>query len=481
MIYKPLSGAMWDPSVFYDDGVYYAIMMYNPNGSNTNPSLFTPCPDGLAASCGLIAVSDDGIHWRDGWTVTQEPFFADGGRYFKAFIAKIGDRFIMDHGVQQANGRQDILRFYESKNLHDWSPLFNSNPDPRWYEPSGRWDHMYMLPKNENDASAGYWGYPVATTKPVLPRAMGMMESVDGRDWTILPPPEVQWDDVPALDLEIGGCERMGDKYVIIGGQLHYLSTGYSMYTLISDNPCGPFRPDTEAFRLCGTSTTAGGWGVSFLAAWCRGKNGEKLISNYISVPSGTWMLPLRKAVFEDGHLRLGWWQENEKLKGMIIEPIIKDLTIGAEIEKSHIIEWLPCEFDLCKGVIIEGTICAHSNGIKSAAGFAFSENNEGVMEIRLGINVADECETHIGRWNVVTGFSSEDVTGKGCATVMGITNDATHHFRLLVRHDVFELYIDNMLVQTYVYRPHGGRIGLVACEANVVFNKIIAYAMSLQ
>ncbi len=480
MIYKPLTGAMWDPSVFFDNGVYYAVMMYNPDGSNTNGDLFSGCPDGLAASCGLIAVSDDGVHWRDGWIVTPEPFANVGNRYFKAFIAKLGDKFIMNHGVQRANGQQNILRFYESENLHDWSPLFNNNPDPQWYETAGRWDHMYMLPKDEDDSSVGYWGYPVATTTQGVPRAMGMMESIDGREWTILPPPEVQWGDLPEIDLEIGGCERIEDKYIIIGGQFRYLSTGYSMYILIGDNPRGPFKPDAEMIRLCGTSSIACGWGVSFLAAWCRGKNGEKLISNYISVPSGTWMLPLRKAIFADGHLRLGWWQENDKLKGKVIESATNDIVIKATGKNSHEISWLPYNFNLNAGVIIEGNITALPSGKNPSAGFAFAEKNGGAVEIRMGIGFPDEYETQIGPWNAVTGFSCEDVTGKGCATVRGLKDKVNHHFRLLAHHDVFELYIDDLLVQTYAYHPDGGRIGLIASEANVTFSDIIAYNMTL-
>jgi hypothetical protein len=34
--------------------------------------------------------------------------------------------------------------------------------------------------------------------------------------------------------------------------------------------------------------------------------------------------------------------------------------------------------------------------------------------------------------------------------------------------------------VQTYAYRPQGGRIGLIASEANVNFSNIIAYNMTL-
>ena len=478
MIYRPSKGSMWDPSVLWHDGKYYAIMMYNPTGRNTNEGLLPSWPSGLSANCGLIAVSDDGVHWQDERAIAQEPGHATGNRFFKAFISKVGERFIMDHGVRQANGRQDTLRFYESRDLREWTYLFSNNPDPRWYEPAGRWDHMYVLPKDEDDPSAGYWGYPVATPKPGLVRGWGMMETKDGRDWRTLPPPEVEWGDVPPKDLEIGGCERIGGKYVIIGGYHEYLSDGYSMYVFVSDGPCGPFRPDRQAYRLCGTSTKAAGWGVSFLAAWCRGKDSEKLISNYVSVPSGTWLLPLRKAVFTDGHLRLGWWPPNSSLKGdsMVFEP--HDVAMQAA-GKSRQVVWGNPVFDLARGALIEGDVCAQAMGDSAAAGFAFSETSGRTMEIRLGIGSPEDRETHIGRYNPIRGFSIEDVTGSGCATINGIGNGSEHAFRLLVRHDMFELYVDDLLVQTYVYRPCEGRVGLLASEASVTFRNVAAYSMT--
>lgn len=479
MIYRPSVGSMWDPSVLWHDGKFYAIMMYNPTGCNTNGGLYPSWPSGLSANCGIIAVSDDGVHWRDEYVAATEPGHATGNRFFKAFIGKVGDRFIMDHGVRQANGRQDTLRFYESRDLREWTYLFSNNPDPQWYEPAGRWDHMYMLPKDEDDPAAGYWGYPVATTKPGLPRALGMMDTRDGREWRILPPPDVQWGDVPPTDFEIGGCERIGGKYVIIGGQYHYQSDGYSMYTLIGEGPCGPFRPDRDAFRLCGTSTKAGGWAISMLAAWCRGERDEKLISNYVNVPSGTWMLPLRKAVFDGTHLRLGWWKSNDSLKGNPIALNAREVTLKGGVNGRQI-TWLEPAFDLGRGVILEGTICGVSLGAGASAGFAFEENADCTMEIRLGIGTPEHRETYVGRHHPLTGFCIEDTTGRGCATVTGIGNGTEHTFRLLARHDLFELYIDDLLVQTYTYRPYGGRIGVVASAARVTVTGIIAHAMTL-
>jgi hypothetical protein len=474
MIYKPQKGSMWDPSVFWYDGKYYAIMMYNPDHPNK----------GLAATCGLIAESDDGVHWRDGWEVAEEIERERGCKFLKAFIGRLGDRFIMDHGVRRPEG-QDTLRFYESTDLRDWTYLFSNHPDPRWYVATGRWDHMYILPKEEGHPNAGYWGYPVATPKEGLQRGLGMMASPDGREWTILPPPEIDWGDVPQKDLEIGGCERIGHKYVLIGGYGNYISDGYSMYTLIGDDPRGPFRPDVEAYRLCGTSSVASGWGVSFLASWGRGKDGELLISNYVSVPSGTWMLPLRKAVFDDGHLRLGWWDDNKALKGTPVDPGRAKGALDSPVKPSiYDILWLDRAFDLKKGAVLEGTVRAARASKSPSAGFVLEEAPAQSMVVCLGIGSPANRETHIGRLHTLGDgaqrFESEDLTGKGCATVTGIEDGREHTFRLLLRHDVFELYIDDLLMQTYVYQPSRGKVGFLASSAQAVFDDLKAWEMRL-
>ena len=54
------------------------------------------------------------------------------------------------------------------------------------------------------------------------------------------------------------------------------------------------------------------------------------------------------------------------------------------------------------------------------------------------------------------------------------------HRFRLLVRRGMFELYIDDMLMQTYLYKPGSGKVGFLAHNANVVFRDVQAWNMSL-
>jgi hypothetical protein len=75
--------------------------------------------------------------------------------------------------------------------------------------------------------------------------------------------------------------------------------------------------------------------------------------------------------------------------------------------------------------------------------------------------------------------FQSEDVTSKGCATVTGIEHGKEHNFRLLVRRGMFELYIDDMLMQTYVYEPGSGKVGFLAHNADVVFRDVQAWNMA--
>ncbi len=121
MVFKPEKGAMWDPSVLWHDGKYYAFMMYNKDGG-----------DGLAAGNCLLATSTDGVHWEDQGPVIDERGRPDGATFFKCFVARCGDKFIMDHGVARPQG-QDLMRFYQSKDLRHWDYITSTEPDNRWY------------------------------------------------------------------------------------------------------------------------------------------------------------------------------------------------------------------------------------------------------------------------------------------------------------------------------------------------------------
>ena len=90
--------------------------------------------------------------------------------------------------------------------------------------------------------------------------------------------------------------------------------------------------------------------------------------------------------------------------------------------------------------------------------------------------------QTHIGGLLKKEGkleFKSWDVTGKGCATVSGIDDGKEHTFRLLCRLEMFELYIDDLLMQTYLHKPDSGKIGVVVGNAKAAFSDLKAWRMS--
>ena len=481
MIYRPEKGALWDTTVIYHNGTYYNYMMYDEKG------LY-----GLKARHCFLATSQDGVHWKDYGIVLEER--DPDSRLFKCFVAKCGDKFIMNHGVYRRDGQkkfqQDTLRFYESSDLKNWKYITSTHPDERWYVRPGRWDCMYTLPKEEGNPKAGYWGYVVAVPKEGF-NLPAMMQSPDGVKWEVLPPAKTEWGDIkPVNHLEYGGCERIGEKYYLIGGGREHGYKGYSMFTFVADSPRGPFRPDADAYHLCGGSQKF----CSLLAAWVRGNN-EILISNYASMLpnlNSPWMLPLRKPVVDkDGHLHLGWWKGNEALKG---QPLVidkqqvilnsKDNPDGYDICDAHI------TFSLAQGAVFEGKLKARvldqqGKIIAPFAGFVLRDAGPGQsIAIQLGIGKPAGRKRHIGLLTIDTKgkkrFQSRDVSGKGDATVTGIDNDKEHSFRLLCRMGMFELYIDDLLAQTFYYQPSAGKLGFLVRDGQAVFSDLKGWNMSL-
>ncbi len=470
MLYQPTAGTMWDPSILWHDGVYYAFYMLQRHGSP------------YWGDCVGLATSTDGVHWREEAPVLDLAFRAHP-QVYKMFVARCGERFIMNHGA--FTGRpgtgNDTLCFWESTDLRHWTFLHETHPDPRWYrETEERWDHMYMLPKEEGRPAAGWWGYPVTVPRPELVtagHACGLMDSADGVTWAPREPPVFLWGDTPPLDyLEIGGVERLDGRYYLIGGTVPYLDNRlYAMYTFVADAPTGPFRPDREAYRLCGAEAPpagqpAGNTGVQWLAAFARGHN-ELLVSNYLSDDpdhvTAPWMLPLRAAVVANGHLRLGYWRGNDAAKGAA-------LPLPGQAEARDTTTWLPA-FDPRAGGILEGVLTVTPSRDGCRAGFALEEAPGRDRAILLAADVphtdivarADGAETLL------------DLTGPGSACVAGLT-PGVHTVRLWARRRIFELYLDDRLVQAYRIPTFTGRVGLTADGGTATLSALRGWGMNL-
>jgi hypothetical protein len=504
-LYKPSVGNFWDPTVIFANNQYYMYTMYGRDSV-------------------WLATSQDGVHWKDYGVVLKSEGFKNN-TVFKQFVNKVGDRYIMDYGAfSDVRTNNNLLRFYESKDLIHWTFSYEIPIDPKFYKPDGRWDHMYMIPKNDANPSEGYWGYVVAV--PNNHGGWGMMESVDGVHFTPIKPPELQADfHVPML--EVGGIKKIGGKYYFLAGTSnHFGFFGYSMFTYVADSPTGPFRPDMGAYRLSGTSGIDGTRMVQILSAFVK-DSPEDLVSAPFTFQypgtdgNGTWFLPMRKAVVDSqGHLRLAYWKQNDLAKGPEItpdasqnivvyppgqtasDPIVKvsgtkDSLLVYPDKNWRGFTWLDSsksreavvvlnqKFDLDKGVIVEGQIRARnpSQGGQSHVGFYMegAVKNMGTA-IMLQIGEPQWRESKIGKLRTEGSFDFEplDVTGRNCATVNGLDDGRDHEFRLWLRGGQVELYIDDLLMQSFFFFSPSGRLGFISQESEVQFSQLKFYSMTL-
>lgn len=513
---------MWDTSITYHDGRYYLFAMYQTGRETENSR--RQQGHGNSVWC---AVSDDGVHWEDvGAVIDDQPF-----EIAKMFVRRLGDRFIMNHGSLTEPDRApwDTLRFWESADLVNWQPLSENlelRPDPRWYRTEGIWDHMYMLP---NEAGTGYLGYCVAGRHDITHSVCGVAQSDDGVRWQALPPPVVEWGDIPPLaHYEVGGCERVDGRYYLIGGAgAHLGGPAYGVYTFVSEHWNGPFRPDVEAYRLCGSTGIPGTAGVQWLASFARGEDDELLITNYLTDDTDdsiensfsslfshgdVWFLPVKKAIVDDdGHLRMGYWPQNDRLKGAAIEIGVPTLVYpespttrlgrrsdgitldgtasdadGAWLFDTIAIATVEPTLDLERGAVVEGTLTIDSPTMlrPAKAGFYFEETETSGTYLLL--EAADPLwrTAEIGsvEWNPILRFEPRDVTRHGAATVTGITAHQEHRLRILYRRNIFEVYIDDLLVQTFTtaHTPTG-RWGFIVQNARCTFDDVRIWQMTLE
>eukprot|EP00660_Eupelagonema_oceanica_P001297 gene1297-5648_t len=354
-IYRPRVGLTWDPSCMTWNSTTYCYFMYTCGAGMPGCGAVNATHYGH----GLVAVSGDGVHFRD-----HSAFNAEyrGVSWFKCMVHK----FVMDHGTSGhvggpddpatelpgdrgcPDGTSQCLRFLRSTDALRWEYMYTLHPDTRWYASktegrkevsTGRWDHAYM---QEDLTRGGYVAFPQSDLfAPVLP-APGLLRSGDGVNWAVDEPVVTDFTTagVTPTSFEIGGVERMPNgRYYMIARVLRILCPMWTLRSAAGD-VTGPYAPDPDAYRLSGQ----GGWEAAgkpaafgqALAAWSRNYDtypaaGSALISQYMVMPhtpdcgaqrslSGeghVWLLPFRlPAVDAGGHLRLAHWEGNEALKG---------------------------------------------------------------------------------------------------------------------------------------------------------------------
>ena len=344
----------------------------------------------------------------------KSPDFAKDGKFFLNF--------------SEWRGQRQTIFFAESEDLLNWTRLgdeYEFVQDERWYEPKGRWDCIWTIPKPGGGGLYGYW---TATPKKETGGRFGFGQSTDGVHWEALPPPEVHG----VGGGEVGAITKIGDRYYMMFG--HYPT----MRTLIAERPEGPFHAAAKNLTLLDKHT--------YFSRFVPLPDGLLVNHHCMSRIRGIFFAPLKSAVVDDeGTLRLGWWKGNEKLKHRAIEVQVPDAA-GA-------IAMLGNKFNIADGLIIEGTV-----------------NLAGENEDRRGLYV--ECTGSVGAAILLddagkaeigpiqpdgTGFGAEEKVDREMAF------GQTARFRLLAKHSLIEFYLNDILIECYsLPQDATGRIGLI-------------------
>lgn len=514
----------WDNLTLYDSGRFYAF--FN-TGAPSAANAWGP------ANALDIAVSDDGVHWQ---FVARDRVQVEGAHSGYGMF-KIADRFLY-YPTCSAKDRAVHFKIYESSDLIHWEHLgdkFDVTPDPRWY--SQRWDELHVLPERENGRDIFYGYISSEVREDVGAPSVGLMRSSDGRTWEVLPPPVIDWGELPAQHMELNFCEKIGDKYYLsLSGRFYLDSYGYSLFTFVGDSLSGPFKPDLPMFRLCGTSRRCVTWlghtlhtpeGL-LLALWLSTGQPHDLPSDNFAIG------PLKRLACEQGHLRLRYWPRNDSAKGAEIplmstaihwvhpaaslktasdKPTHDQGALSMSASRDGSLALFDHTFDERIGFILEGHLTARENRgpiashqHAAAAGF-FLESADGIgcamIADTLGVTrtgtlryadhriAAPDLYAQAGLSLVesrskasqgTSHFDFEDTVGPlGHASYAGIRHSQKHFFRLIARGQYFELYIDDYYVQTWLIpTPFTGRVGLLTFDGSCRFESIRAWVIDI-
>ena len=425
MFYKatrPDTGNMWDVWLYHHDGTYYLFSLCKTAQNGWDNFSVARSPDGVHwMEIGPVLTKDEGVTWMGTGSTWKNP--VPGGK----------PAFQINYSSWK-DPRQTIF-FAQSDDLIHWTkcgPKHEFVQDVRWYEPMGRWDCIWTIPR----AGGGLYGYWTATPKKETGGQFGFGESLDGITWKALPPPKVEG--VGAG--EVGAIEKIGDRYYMLFGVM----PGGHMVTLVADKPEGPFTAIAKNGICLGNRTSF----HTYFARFFRSPAGL-LVCHHSIARNGQVSFGLLKGTNVDagGTFRLMWWPGNEALKK-------KAVTVHSATPESGVaIVMLENRFDAADGFVLEGNLklpkplgaprglyVQHADDAGTAVLFQASGRAE------FGPVRADG-----------TGFKPETMPDRE------MKFGSLARFRLVLKGELMEVYLDDVLVECFsLPAPATGRIGLI-------------------
>ncbi len=489
MIFKPDSTKLWDTFIMHHEGTFYLYYL----------QLRHEAWDGYG-----LATSADLIHWTDRGTIlATEPGTAGMGT---GAVWRAGDRWIINYS--RGEGRSQRIYFAESDDLLTWRKLpreFVSAPDPRWYECTGdtnsRWDSIWPIPLPDGS----FLGVVTASSKDGPPGAngvAGLVSSADGIHWNAEPPASEPcgfgW-------VEVGCQVSFGPRHYLLvgcaGGARRdpvYNTTGKSggMFVMVSDSVRGPYRWVEGDPMLLGGRNAPPNWAYipTYFGRVFR-YEGQVLYNhhwmpraNFLDASLGTVKV-LKEAA--PGKLVLRYWTGNDKLKGSRIFDLRTakapttptpqlipsgrwTLACGAlrGVSEGSSLCFFPLEPCFGTGVVIE-LVMTLEGGEYAAGGLLLGVAEQGENKPYEGV----ACLANLrGLYEFGTvGFGPcGPVFMPENHTLRPIMPGATQHWRVLVRGEFVELYVNDELVQCFGFSraPHHG-IGFFVEQGTIEVNRM--------
>ncbi|MGQ9663474.1 MAG: DUF2961 domain-containing protein, partial [Kiritimatiellia bacterium] len=419
MFYKARSkftGNMWDTWLYRHEGTYYLYTLGNAGPKWDNISMASS-PDGVHwTEIGRVLAKGPGVTWMGTGSVWKSPNFQQDGKFFMNF--------------SEWKGPRQTIFFAESQDLVHWTRLGNQYEfvqDERWYEANGRWDCIWTLPRPDG----GLYGYWTANAKPETGGRFGFGETLDGITWSALAPPTVEG----MGNGEVGAIAPLGGKYYMMFGSYP------TMWTLVADEPTGPFRPATKNRTLLSQHT--------YFSRFLELPDALLVNHHAIARDGQVYFSPLKEAVLDsEGTLRLGWWSGNERMKH---DPI--DVRLPTQIAPAESMVLLENTFDFGRGVILEGQMVMPEAGGQRRGLYIGCGPQEG------GAVLVDS--NGIATFGTMTADGATFRSEKTANREMTFASPA--RFRLLVKGPLMEVYLNDILLECFsLPAAASGKIGLI-------------------
>lgn len=479
MLYQPKSiKEMWDTWLYFHNGTHYLFTLH----------LTESRWDGIT-----LATSPDGVHFSDrGIILSKRPEAVWLGT---GAVWEYTDGFVMNYSLE-VDGRQRIC-FAISQDFLHWEPLppeFDFLPDSKFYDdtPAGRWDCIWPVRREEG----GYYGFftanPLCEDQLTLP-SVGAATSSDGIHWEALPPPRFEWKGHPVNVGEVGAVELINGKFYMLVGmnELEFGMREYSradlgdmgMYVFVSENIMGPYQLQEDNPRILVSHAYPDWISHYFTRFYPINETGELLICHHSleRAPGNNakvWLAPLKKTILEGNTLWMGWWEQNNVLRGTeifygfnnsrVVWPLIprgwkieKEIFSAKEPHHGGKLE-LERTFDLDRGIFLSAEVL-FDTGDSAYGGVGFYFDCGDICEYVL----VRKGQSEIGKlWRdkyLVRELCSPHPLQKNSLSIL-----------LLARNSMVEWYADGHFLQSHsLHSRPTGKIGIVFECCSVEINNL--------